>query len=64
MPTLQRPMILPRVLGRSQQLDGNTEQAIVPRIIRSSRSIAANSGLTQQVSQLNLESEEEINVTD
>lgn len=63
MPILRRPMIMPRVLGRSQQQDENSQQALVPRIIRNSRTTVASSGLTQQASRLNLESEEEVNVT-
>jgi len=59
MPTLQRPMILPRVLGSTQQSINSSQQAVAPRIIRTSRQSSGRRTQSQASTQPNLQSQEE-----
>lgn len=64
MPTLQRPMIMPRVLGFQQQSNFGFQQSLTPRIIRPQRAAANRRSQSQTVPQQNLLNTEDINVVD
>jgi hypothetical protein len=62
MPTLKRPMILPRVLGSFQQSNNGSQSALVPRKVRNTGQSSARASQSQASSRRSSQKENEIDV--